>query len=174
MIVTLDRAVWRQLCLMSATSTRETGSLLIGRRTKRGNIFVAASIPLTHKRATDSNLYYDPDEVASARKAAWDEFGPKLEPVGGFHVHPWEACHHLALLNQISDDWDDPNSDVSDMLDNEIEFIISAFPDPHYKIEKLKGNDFILQATVSGKICRGEAWFRAKKGKIVPCEVRVR
>jgi proteasome lid subunit RPN8/RPN11 len=169
-IVTIARSTWKKIATEAAGHEREGGGLLIGRRTSRGNFHVSVDIGLTHVQADESHVEYSRDEVAQARHAAYASYAP-LEPVGAWHSHPWPECSLSALMTQISDDWDDPDSDVSEMQDGEIELVVSTFPTPAHKLD---AGDFIIQRDLDGRTCRAEAWLRVKRGELVPCEVRVR
>jgi hypothetical protein len=169
-IVTIARKTWTKIAVQAAGHEREGGGLLVGRKTRLGNFIVEIEIGLTHVSANDSSVTYNKDEVAKARLAAYAAYAPQ-EPVGAWHSHPWPACCVAALTTQISDDWNDPQSDVNEMQDGEVELVVAAFPEPSYKLDV---GDFMIQRKIGERICRAEAWMRVKMGKIVPCYVRLR
>lgn len=170
MLVTLTRAAWRSLVAQAAGHEREGGGLLIGRRTRYGNLQVTHATGLTHAEADDGHIRYGTDEVAKARTAAYEVFKP-LEPVGAWHSHPWPARDILAIANQISDDWDDPESDVCEMLDGEVELIASTYP---HGGKRLKNSEWRIGTRIDGRVVRVEAWLRVREGKIQPATLRVR
>ena len=170
MLVTLTRAAWRSLIAQAAGHEREGGGLLVGKRTRYGNIQVAHATGLTHAEANDGRIRYGVDEIAQARKAAWEVYRP-LEPIGAWHSHPWPERSVLAITNQITDDWDNPESDVEMMLDGEIELIASTYP---HEGERLKDNEFRLGVRIAGRVVRIEAWLRVRKGKVIACPLKVR
>ena len=170
MLVTMTRAAWRSLVAQAAGHEREGGGLLIGKRTRYGNMQVMHATGLTHAEADGGHIRYGVDETAQARKAAWEVYKP-LEPVGEWHSHPWPERSILAISTQITDDWGNPVSDVEMMLDGEIELIASTYP----KVDdRLKDNEFCVGALVAGRVVRVEAWLRVKYGKIEPCPFKVR
>lgn len=169
-ILTVLRPIWKKIAVQAAGHDREGGGLIVGRRTKKGNFIAEIELGLTHVAANDSQIHYSKDEVAKARQAAFAAYAPK-EPIGAWHSHPWPSCCVEALTTQISDDWDDSESDVSEMQDGEIELVVSAFPSPSYKLDV---NEFIIQKTIGDRTCRAEAWMRIKHGKIVPCSIRLK
>ena len=150
---------------------REGGGLLIGRRVRRGGFHVVEEIGMTHAEASDSHIIYDKDEMARARKAAYDAYGPRLEPVGMWHTHPWPACSIEALTPQITllEDGIDCN-DLEDMLIGDIEVICATFPDPGYKP---RVSEFEIRRKLGGVWCRAEAWLRVN-GEAKPCRLKVR
>lgn len=170
MLVTMTRSAWRSLVAQAAGHEREGGGLLIGKRTRYGNIQVMHATGLTHVEADDGHIRYVADEIAQARNAAWEIYKP-LEPVGMWHTHPWPSRCFLAIANQISDDWDDPVSDVCEMLDGEVEVIASVYPPAD---GRLKDSEWRKGTLIAGKIVRAEAWLRVKEGKIEPCLFKVR
>ena len=169
-LVTIARAAWKDLVAQAAGHEREGGGLLIGKPTRYGNFQVLHVLGLTHAEADNDHIRYGTDEVARARLAAYDVYKP-LEAVGEWHSHPWPAYNVDAIAPQITDDWDDPMSDVCAMLDGAIELIASTCPDPGYAIED---GEYRIGAKIGECIVRVEAWMRVAQGKIVPCTLKVR
>lgn len=169
LLVTLTPTVWRTLATQAAGHKREGGGLLIGRwvRGHRGVHFLH-EISLTHVAAEKSEVRYNRDELAHARKMAYATYGPAYEPVGAWHSHPWEACTANALLPQITTEGKD--CDLEDMLDGEVEVICVTFPDPGYQPDT---SEFEVQRLVGGIYCRAEAWQRVGD-KARPCRIAVR
>ena len=170
MLVTLTRAAWKSLVAQAAGHEREGGGLLIGRRTRYGNLQVHHATGLTHIEASDGNIRYGPDEVAKARTAAHEVFRP-LEPVGEWHSHPWPARDIMAIANQITDDWDNPASDVCMMMDGEVELIASTYP---HSGKRLKNSEWRVGTRIDGRVVRVEGWLRVREGKVQACTIRVR
>ena len=169
-LVTLTRSAWRDIKTQAAGQDREGGGLLMGKRTRYGNFKVQHIVGLTHVVSNDGIVLYDEDEVAHARIAAYEMYKP-LEPVGQWHSHPWPERSILALTNQITDDWDDPQSDVTAMLDGEVELVASIYPHTGHM---LKSNEFNIRTRVAGRVICAEVWLRIRHGKIVPCRLTVR
>lgn len=169
-LVTLHPAVWRRLVAQATGHAREGGGLLIGRRVRGGGFHVLEEIGMTHVDASDAHIHYEKDEMARARKAAYDAYGPKLEPIGMWHTHPWASCSVKALSMQITLVEDGPGNDLEDMLVDDIEVICSTFPDPGYKP---RVSEFEIRRKLGGVWCRAEAWLRVN-GEAKPCRLQVR
>lgn len=169
-LVTLTRPAWRSLTAQAASHMREGGGLLIGQRTRYGNILVVRDVPLVHIESDDSHVAYDPNERALARATVDEAYKPHYV-VGEWHSHPWPSCCAAALLPQISDDWNDKDADVCEMLDGEVELILSVFPEPSYK---LNTSDTVLQRCIAKRVCRGEAWYREEWKRVKPCRIALR
>jgi hypothetical protein len=174
-LVQLTPACWRVIAAEAAGAHREFGGLLLGTRTRQGNFRVHLHVALAHEEATSNKVLYDVAEETHARAMADEVYGPRWQVVGAWHVHPYETCCRGALLPQISDDWDDEESDVNAMYLGEVELIVSAFQAPEYTRRVLQANEYTLQRLVADRVCRGEAWYRVRgRRKVIPCRVKVR
>ena len=167
-LVTITPAVWRALVVQATAHEREGGGMLVGRAVRGGGIHVVHEVGMTHIRADDSSVIYDAEEVSRARFMVHEAHGPRYNPVGRWHSHPWPACNADALLPQITQGFD--GADFEDMLVGDLELICSTFPDPGYVP---KHSEFEVQRKLGGTYCRAEIWLR-KNGKPIPCPVTVR
>ena len=161
-IVWLSNHVLGRLVAQSTGAAGEGGGLLIGRRNRAGNFEIVEELSLRHFKATQWHIWYDKEEMAAARVAAYNTYGPCYEPVGGWHVHPWKACTAEALVPAITED------DIGCMFKNEIEMPCITFPDPGYS----EPTEHQLWEMANGKACRIEAWFKISRGKALPCRMR--
>lgn len=163
--VTLTRNVWRSLVVQAAGHSREAGGIIIGRRTRAGTYLVEHDVALAHIESDKDHVRYDSDEVAKARQAAYHVYGPKLEPLGGWHVHPWGPTLNInALLPQLSDD------DVEHMMMGEIELIVATTSAEFPRQEC----DFSLVRTVGDVICKAEVSLKKTEKEIISCTISVR
>jgi len=169
-LVTLTRSAWRDLVAQAAGHEREGGGLLVGARTRYGNFRVSHVTALAHMWASGDNVEYDDNEVARARLAAHEMWGP-LEPVGQWHTHPWPSRCLLALANQITDDWDEEVSDVACMLDGEVELIASVYP---HDGKMLEDSEWRKRTRIAGRVVCVEVWLRVRYGEVRPCRLCVR
>lgn len=175
-LVTLTPAVFRSISVQAAGHAVEGGGLVVGRRVRGGGIHVYHDIALTHLEANDSYVRYDKDDVAHARKVAWDTYAP-LEPVGAWHSHPYGSYCVETLVAQISDDWDDPESDVSEMLLGNIEIIAVTFPFPGSRPADWRppvAGEHEIQQRVGDRMIRLEAWCLEGEKDVRACRIRVR
>lgn len=169
-LVTIARPAWKVLVAQATGHMREGGGLLVGKKTRYGNFRVEHVLGMTHEWADEGHIGYRLEEISNAKFAAHEAYKP-LGPIGAWHTHPWPSCNANALGPQISDDWDDPISDVSEMIDGEIEIIAVVFPWPGYW---LNSSEYIISTRSAGMMCRAEPWLRERRGKIVPCKMGVR
>lgn len=167
-LVTLSPSVWRRLVAQATGHAREGGGLLIGKRVRGKGFHVIEEVSMTHAWANEDTLHYEKDEIARARKMAYEMYGPTYEPIGAWHTHPWKACTASALLPQITTEGDE--ADLYEMLKDEIEVICATFPDPGYKP---RVSEFEIRKKLGGIWCRAEAWLRVN-GEAKPCRLTVR
>lgn len=167
--VFFGREVWRQIVAQSAGMCREAGGMLLGTWTRYHNIRVRRQVGLAHAASDEDRVIYDENEAEHARAMADEMYGPHDHVIGEWHVHPYTACTVEALLPQISDDWEDSNSDVSEMRNREVELIMASFPAPDYVVPATGG--MIMQRVVAQRVCRGEVWYCVQHGTIRPCHV---
>jgi hypothetical protein len=167
-LVVIKRTLWNELSRIAVTATRETGGIVVGRRTRVGSIHCHHQIPLSHKWANEDQVVYEKDEVARARLMAYKMYGPKLEVLAGWHTHPFDEKCTAALVPQISDD------DLDEIQEGDAELIIVTFP--HTKPTpdwSPRSGDMILHRRVGPMVARCEPWKKVK-GKAVPCRVALR
>lgn len=170
-LVTIARMAWRDLLAQACGHRREGGGLLIGRHTRYNNFIIERVTGMTHADATEDHVFYNHEEVAAARVSAFEVYKP-LEPIGAWHTHPFSVCCKEALVPQISDDWNDPQSDVSDMLDGDIELILPIFAWPGYWLPSL--GDMRVQSRLGNVLCYAEPWLRISRGRLLACRMKVR
>ena len=168
-LVTLTRAAWKDLIANACGHAREGGGVLLGDLTRYGNYLVKHVTVMMHAAASKSHVRYNPEERIKARRVASEAF--ELPILGEWHTHPWPAYDVDAIAPQISDDWSDPNSDVREMEDGELEVIVATFPSPGYKI---KSGEYRIMAKVGDIRAGVEAWLRVKQGEVEPCGIKVR
>jgi len=161
-ILSLTREAWRHFLAMSLGHVREGGGLLIGHRNRLGNYHVEHVIGMTHARASNGYIQYEPDEVARAKRAAYLVYSP-LEPIGEWHTHPFKQSCREAFEPLMSD------LDFEAMLEEDLELIASIFPDPGYRC---RPDSFILQECLGDLVCRAEAWLR-RRNRPVRCQMRI-
>jgi len=169
-LVTITRSAWRDLVAQATGHIREGGGLLVGSKTRYGNFCVEHVPGMTHEAADEGHIKYRLEEISNARFAAHEAYQP-LTVIGMWHTHPWPICGADALSPQISDDWNAPISDVSEMIDGEIEIIAVTFPWPGFW---LPHKDYIISTRSAEMMCRAEPWLRVKRGKVIPCRIQVR
>ena len=163
--ITLKRAAWRSIALQAAGHSREAGGLLVGRRTRLGTLVVHLDVALAHIESNKDQVKYDYDEVAKAREAVYSVHGPYLEPVGGWHTHPWPELTMESLLSQISDE------DVEEMQHGDIELIVSTIP---RSTTKRTSTEFSVVRVISDVVCRGEAYLKVSDDEAAPCTISIR
>lgn len=163
--VTLTRPAWRSIAVQAAGHSREAGGLLIGRQTRLGTYVVHLDVALAHIESKKDQVRYDHDEVAKARGAAYAVHGPYLEPIGGWHTHPWPELTMESLLPQISDE------DVESMQLGELELVVSTVPVSGIKRTQTEYN---VIRVIRDVVCRGEAYLKILDNEAVPCTISVR
>ena len=163
--VTLTRAVWRSIAVQAAGHSREAGGILVGRQTRMGTYKVSYDVALAHIESNKNQVRYDHDEVAKARGSAYAVYGPKLEPIGGWHTHPWSELTMESLLPQISDE------DVEEMQLGDIELVVSTVPECGIKRTP---SEYCLVRVIKDVVCRGEAYLKTTAVEAVPCTISVR
>lgn len=168
-LVVVYRKLWGEIAIQAASASREFGGIIIGRRTRVGSIHCVHQVPLAHTRATTWQVRYDNDEVARARKVAFDVWREKgLEPIGGWHSHPFEVVCAEALMPQLSDE------DLKEMQEGDIELVAVNFPHrPPSPDWTQKSLDMLLYKKVGGVDVRLEPWLK-RNGEEVPCRITLR
>lgn len=163
--VTLRRSLWRSIATQAAGFTREAGGLLIGRRTQMNTFIIEHDVALAHKYSKKNQVAYDHDEVDRSKAAAYAMYGPELEPIGGWHNHPWPRMTMESLLPQISD------YDVEEMIVGDIELIVTTFP---YVVREAFPSEFCLERKIGEIQCRAEAYIKINEKEAKPCTISVR
>jgi len=130
-----------------------------------GTYIVSEDVSMAHITSNDHQVIYDHDEIAEARAAAYVTYGPRLEPLGGWHTHPWKVMSVEAIMPQMSDD------DADMMQVGDIELIIASFPSPDYKVPT---NEYSICRRVGTRCTKGEVYLKVAEKQVVPCTLVVR
>ncbi len=168
-LVTLARPAWRTL-VKAATGEpdKEVFGYLVGRYTKVG-ARVHHVVMAEHTTATDEHIWYANGDAAKLEAALLKQYAP-LEVIGKCHSHVYEEACIAALLPQLSD------ADEFTTALGTVEMIAAVFPKPDDVdvVEVLcKSDEFSIKRYLDNMCCRTEAWLRVRKGKIVPCAIKV-
>lgn len=163
--VTITRSAWRSIATQAAGHAREAGGLIIGKQTRMGTYIIENDVALAHIESTKSQVRYDRDEIDRARAAAYSTYGPALEPLGGWHTHPWPVLSMEAILPQLSD------VDVEMMSIRDLELIVVTFP---VTPVKRVPSEFAVSRKVGSVHCRGEIYLKVNDVEAVPCTMSLR
>ncbi len=168
-LVTLARPAWSTL-VRAATSEpeREIFGYLVGRYTRVG-ARVHHVVMVKNMTADKSNVWYANGDAAKLEVALLKKYAP-LEIIGKCHSHPYEEACIASLLPQLSD------TDEFTTALGTVEMIATVFPKPtDVDVVSVlhKPDEFWVRRYAGNRCCRTEAWLRVRKGKIVPCLIKV-
>ncbi len=170
-LVTLTRPAWR--VLVKATTDepgKETFGYLVGRYTRVGaRVHHVVMVKGKNLTADNKQLWYSNGDAAKLEGALLKKYAP-LEIIGKCHSHVYKIACIAALLPQLSD------TDEFTTALGTVEIIATVFEKPTDAdvIAALRKPDEFWVTRYAGKLCcRTEAWLRVRKGKIVPCAIKV-
>ena len=170
-LVTLARPAWRTLVETTTKEPdKEVFGYLVGRYTRVGarvhHVVMEKAKNLTN---SDEHIWYSNGDAAKMEVALLQKYAP-LEVIGKCHSHVYPEIVHVALMPQLSGD-----DELTTALGT-VEVIAAVFKKPA-DVDLLavlrKPDEFWIKRYRDGLCCRAEAWLRVRKGKIVPCLIKV-
>ncbi len=170
-LVTLARPAWRTLVKATTDEPdKEVFGYLVGRYTRVGarvhHVYMVKDENLTND---NKHLWYADSDAAKIEAALLKKYAP-LEVIGKCHSHVYEQACIASLLPQLSD------TDEFTTALGTIEMIAVVFPRPDdVDVQAMicKPDEFWVRRYSGEMCCRTEAWLRVRKGKIVPCAIKV-
>ncbi len=116
-----------------------------------------------------NGVWYVNGDAAKLEAALLKQYAP-LEVIGKCHSHPYPEACVAALLPQLSD------TDEFTTALGTVEMIVTVFPKPtDVDVVAIlsKPDEFWIKRFCGNLCCRAEAWLRVRKGKIIPCAIKV-
>jgi len=170
-LVTLTRHAWRTLVKASTDAPdREIFGYLVGRYTRVGarvhHVYMVKDENLTND---NEYIWYADEDAAKIEAALLKKYAP-LEVIGKCHSHVYPELVHVTLMTQLS------GEDELTTAFGTIEVIATVFKkptDPDFLAVLHKSDEFWVKRYQGSLCCRAEAWLRVRKGKIVPCAIKV-
>lgn len=168
-LVTLSRPAWHTLVAATTKEPeKEVFGYLVGRYTRVG-ARVHHVVMARHTTADKEHIWYANGDAAKLEAALLKRYAP-LEVIGKCHSHVYEQVCQVALMPQLSD-----TDELSTALGT-VEMITTVFKKPtdtDLLAVLRKPDEFWIKRYAGDLCCRTEAWLRVRKGKIVPCLVKV-